>query len=203
MAAMLVLIGAREGQAQSDNTFALGANFSLRGYNDELVRGHNGLGLLWRFGRGDTGWSWQGALNWFSADIDQAIGGSTVRFGQLHVRPIMAGYGYNYRRGGQLFTASVVAGYAFVSMSLAPTAVDAYYDRLGARSVTLEPSNTFVVRPGFSVWHDLSERVGLNISTGFLVARPHVSVRSTLGEDERRIRADVFQVKIGVAYSIF
>src|SRR5437773_6249770 len=82
MAAMIVLIGAGEGRAQSANTFALGGNFSLRGFNDELVRGHNGPGLLWRFGRGDTGWSWQGALNWFSADIDQAIGGSTVRFGE-------------------------------------------------------------------------------------------------------------------------
>ena len=203
MTAMLVLIGVREGRAQSDNTFALGANVSLRGFNDESARGHNGPGLLWRFGRGDTGWSWQGALNWFSADVDQAIGGSSVRFGQLHVRPIMAGYGYDYRRGRQLFTASVVAGYAFVSMSLAPTAIDAYYDRLGARSVTLETPNTFVVRPGFSVWHDLSEKVGLNVSTGFLVARPRVVVRSTLGDDERRIRADMFQVKIGLAYSIF
>jgi hypothetical protein len=203
MAVMMVLVGAGEGRAQSGNTFALGANVSLRGFNDESARGHNGPGLLWRLGHGETGWGWQCALNWFSADIDQAIGGSTVRFGQLHVRPVMAGYGYDYRRGRRLFTASVVAGYAFVSMTLAPTASDAYYDQLGARSVTLETPNTFVVRPGFSVWHDLSEKVGLNVSTGFLVARPRVTVRSTLGEDERRIHADMFQVKIGLAYSIF
>jgi hypothetical protein len=203
LAAMIVLMGAGEGRAQSDNTFALGANVSLRGFHDESARGHNGLGLLWRLGHGDTGWGWQWALNWVSADIDQTIAGSTVRFGQLRVRPVMAGYGYSYRRGRQLFTASVVAGYAFVSMTPSPTAIDAYYDRLGARSVTVETSNVFVVRPEFSVWHDLSEKVGLNASTGFLVARPRVTVRSTLGEDERRIRADMFYVKIGLAYSIF
>jgi hypothetical protein len=200
---MIVLFAAREGRAQSDNTFALGANVSLRGFSDESVRGHNGLGLLWRFGQGETGWGWQGALNWFSADIDQAIAGSTVRFGRLHVRPVMAGYGYDYRRGRQLFAASVVAGYAFVSMTPSPTAIDTYYDRLGARSVTVETSNVLVVRPGFSVWRDLSEKVGFNVSTGFLVARPRVTIRSTLGDDERRIRADTFYVKVGLAYSIF
>jgi hypothetical protein len=203
MTAVLVLIGVRDGCAQSDNTIALGANVSVRGFSDKSARGHDGVGLLWRFGRGDTGWSWQWALNWVTSDINQAIAGSTVRFGEMHVRPVMVGYGWSYRRGPQLFTASVVGGYAFVSMALAPVAIDAYYDRLGARSVTLETSNAFVVRPGFSVWHDLSEKVGLNISTGFLVARPRVTVRSTLGEDRRHIRADMFQVKIGLAYSIF
>jgi hypothetical protein len=204
LAALLVLVGgSHSARAQSDNRFALGANFSLKALADESARGHRGIGLLWRFGEGDTGWGWHWALNWFHADIHQSIGGSTVEFGELHVRPLMAGYGYSYRRGRQLFTASLLGGYAFASLSLAPGAADAYYDRLGARSLSLNTSNPLVVRPGFSVWHDLSEKVGFNASVEFLVARPRVTILSTLGEDERRIRADTFQLKMGLVYSIF
>jgi hypothetical protein len=203
LVALLVFIGVSEAHAQSDNRIALGANFSIRGLVDESAHGHRGIGLLWRFGEGDSGWGWQWALNWFDADIRQSVGGSTVELGELRVRPIMAGYGYSYRRGRQLFTASILGGYAFASMSLTPDATDAYHDRLGARSLTLTTSNPLVVRPGFSVWHDLSDKVGLNISTAFLVARPQVTIRSTIGEDERRIRVDTFQLKIGLAYSIF
>jgi hypothetical protein len=202
LTALLVLLGSGV-QAQSDNRLAVGGNFSVRGLTDESARGHDGIGLLWRFGEGKTGWGWDWALNWYDADIRQPVGGRTVELGELHIRPIMAGYGYSYRRSRQLFTASLIAGYAFASLSLAPEATDAYYDRLGARSLSLKTSNPFVVRPAFSFWHDLSEKVGLNVSVAFLVARPRVTISSTLGDDERRIRADTFQLKMGLAYSIF
>jgi hypothetical protein len=203
LSVLLVLMSAAQVRAQSDNRVALGANFSVRKLVDESARGHSGIGLLWRFGEGETGWGWEWALNWYSADIRQPVGGTTVEFGELHVRPIMIGYGYSYRQGRQLYTASVVGGYSFTSMSLAPVAADAYYDRLGARSLSLRTSNPLVIRPGFSLWHDLNEKVGLNVSAGFLVVRPRVTISSTVGEDERRLRADTFQLKIGLAYSIF
>ncbi len=203
LSVLVVLVSAVQLRAQSDNRLALGANFSFRELVDDSASGHSGIGFLWRFGEGETGWGWEWALNWFSADIRQPVGGGTVEFGELQVRPIMLGYGYSYRRGRQLFSASLVGGYSFTSMSLTPVAIDAYYDRLGARSLTLRTSNPLVVRPGFSVWHDLNEKVGLNVSAGFLVVRPHVTVSSTVGEDERRLRADTFQLKIGLAYSVF
>jgi hypothetical protein len=200
---LLMLMSAAYVGAQSDNRLALGANFSARRLTDESASGHSGIGLLWRFGEGETGWGWHWALNWFDADVRQSVGGSTVQLGELHIRPIMVGYGYSYRLGRQLFTANLVGGYCFTSMSLAPAAADAYHDRLGARSVSLRTSNPLVVRPAFDAWHDLSEKVGLNASIGFLVVRPRVTVLSTLGEDERRLRADTLQLKIGLVYSIF
>ena len=198
-----VLIAASQAYAQTDNRLALGANVSVRGLHDELARGHRSVGFLWRFGDGHTGWGWHWGLNWFTAHIDHPIGGSTVELGKLQIRPFMAGYGYSYRHGRQLFTATLLGGYAFASMALAPVATDAYYDRLGARSLALDTSNTFVLRPGFSFWHDLDDKVGLNVSSAFLVARPRVTIRSTLGDQERRIRADTFQLKVGLVYSIF
>ena len=53
------------------------------------------------------------------------------------------------------------------------------------------------------MWYDLTKKVGLHGSVGYIVARPDVTVRSSLGEDRRGIRADQFMVKIGLAYSVF
>ena len=201
--AILVLIRAPEARGQSDNKFALGANVSLRDSTDTTTRGRDGVGLLCRFGQKRHGWKWDWALNWIVADINQPVAGSFVRLGELHVRPIMAGYGYDYRRGRQLYFGSVVGGHAFASMALAPVAVDAYHDRLGARSVSHETSNTLVVRPEIGVWHDLNDKIGLNVSASFLIARPRITVRTTLGADERTVHADMFQLRVGIVYSIF
>jgi len=202
LAILLLLFGSGV-HAQSDNRIALGANVSLRDTADAGVRGRDGVGLLCRFGSGDTGWGWDWGLNWVSADITRHIGGSLVQLGEMHLRPVMVGYGYDYRRGRQLYFASVVAGYAFVSMSLAPAAVDAYHDRLGARSVSVKTPNTLAVRPEIGVWHDLAEKVGVNVSASYLMARPLVTVRTATGEDDHHIRADMFQIKVGIVYSIF
>jgi len=190
-------------QAQSDNRIALGANVSLRDAVDTTVRGRDALGLLCRFGRGDTGWGWDWALNWISADINHLVGDSVVQLGEIHLRPVMVGYSYDYRRGRQLYFASVVGGYAFVSMTLAPEAVDAYHDRLGARSVRLDTPNTLAVRPEIGVWHDLARKVGLNVSANLLMARPRVMVQTATSTEERHVHADVFQIKVGLVYSIF
>ena len=51
--------------------------------------------------------------------------------------------------------------------------------------------------------YDVSKKIGLHGSVGYMVARPQVTVSSTLGDDKRRVRADMWQLKIGMAYSIF
>jgi hypothetical protein len=80
---------------------------------------------------------------------------------------------------------------------------DAYRDRLGARTITADASNTLVLKPEVSVWRDLSEKIGVRASVGYLIARPHIAVRSTLGEDKRRVNADMLMFKVGMVYSIF
>jgi hypothetical protein len=35
------------------------------------------------------------------------------------------------------------------------------------------------------------------------MARPEVTVTHSLGTDRRRVRADMFQMKVGLAYSVF
>lgn len=201
---LLALAPGRAAFAQSDGKFAVGGAFTMRLPTDsQTVNGSKGPGLLWRYGHGKTGWGWHWGLNWYSTDLDRTVGGFETELGELRVRPIMAGYGYTRVIRGAKITAAMLAGYAWTKMSLTPGAGDAYRDHLGARSVTADASNTLAAKPEVEVWFDLSKKVGLNVSAGYMIARPHVTVRSSLGDDERRVRADMVMLRIGAVYSIY
>jgi hypothetical protein len=203
---LLLLAPGRPAFAQSTGRFALGTEFAMRLPTTDpttTVHGNKGPGLVWRFGHGETGWGWQFGLSWFSAGLDRSVGGHDTALGELRVRPVMAGYGYTRVVRRTSVTAAVIAGYAVTRMSLASEAENAYQDRLGAHGVTVDASNTFTAKPEVSVWYDLSKKVGLNVTAGYMIARPTVTVRSSLGQDERRVRADMFMLRIGAVYSIF
>lgn len=189
--------------AQTGGKLALGADVSTRVSRNDDASGHVGVGLLWRFGHAKSGWGWHWGLNWYSTDLDRSIGGAAIDLGELHVRPVMAGYGYTHLFGRTAITATALAGYAYSSMSLTPAATAAFRDRLGAQSVSVDAANTLVFKPEVSAWYDINRKFGLKVSGGYMVARPRVTVRSTLGEDRRTVRADMLMLKAGVVYSIF
>jgi hypothetical protein len=43
------------------------------------------------------------------------------------------------------------------------------------------------------------KKIGLHVSTGYMIARPHVTVSSSIGDDRQRARADMLQMKVGLA----
>jgi hypothetical protein len=201
-------LGGGSAVAQTNNKFAIGGDFKIRATdrasNDDYAHGRLGPGLLWRFGHGHEGWGFHWGLNWYAVDIDRPIGGLVTELGELKVRPIMAGYGYSYRLKPRLsITGAVLGGYAFGSIGLVPSAVNAYERRLGSQSVTARASNTFVLKPELNVWYDLNKDFGLNVNAGYMIARPDVIVDTTTGQDKRTARADQFILKVGVVYSIF
>ena len=66
-----------------------------------------------------------------------------------------------------------------------------------------EATNAFAVKPEVQVWYDLNDRFALKLTGGYLIERPSVVITSSIGRDERSIRADAFVVTIGVVYSLF
>ena len=60
-----------------------------------------------------------------------------------------------------------------------------------------------MVNPEVIVWRDLTKRVGLRLSGGFMVARPSVTMITSAGEDKRSINADMAMITVGVVYKIF
>ena len=194
--------------AQTKNRFALGGEFKIRATDraaqDDYAHARLGLGPLWRFGHGHEGWGFHWGLNWYAIDIDRPIGGSATALGELKIRPFMAGYGYTYSMTRRLnITADVLGGYAFGSMGLAPTAIDAYRSRLGAQAITAKSSNTLVLKPEIGAWYDVNTKIGVNVNFGYIMARPDVTISSTASTDRRKVRGDQFILKAGVVYSIF
>ena len=99
--------------------------------------------------------------------------------------------------------AHALGGYAFNSISLAPTALDAYRTSLGAQWATADVSNTFVFKPEIGMWHNVNRKIGLNVNFGYMLARPSVTVTTAAGSETRTARADQFIIKGGIVYSIF
>jgi hypothetical protein len=190
-------------EAQTSNRVAVGLTFSPKRSPDESSRGGTGVGFLWRLGRGSEGWGWTSGLGWYSADLDQTIGGRPEAFGSLRVRPILAGYGYSKFFGRTRVSAKLLGGYAFNSFALHSSFGDAYRQSFGVDAIAADVSNSLALKPELSAWVDLSDRVGLYMSAGYMITRPTVTVRTSIGQDRRRVHADMVMLKIGAAYSIF
>jgi len=202
--AVSVLISTPErAEAQSEGQFALGLNIAALLTPDKGTTGQLSPGPLWRFGHGRDGWGWQFGLGWYSADLTQPLGDARAGFGELQVRPVLGGYGYSRRSGPLLATARLLTGYSFNSFTMLPTYDERYRAAFGAASVTSTVSNTLVLRPELSIWADLGRKVGMNVTVGYTVTRPAVTVDSSVGRDIRHIRADALALRVGAVYSLF
>ena len=188
------------------NRFAIGGEFKIktsdRSSREDYARGQLGPGLLWRFGTPKGGWGFHWGLNWYAVKLERPIGGRTTELGELHVRPLMAGYGYTRLIGRYSITADVLGGYAVGSIRISDPAVDAYRRTLGVRSAEANATNTFVLKPEIGVWYDVNKKVYINVNAGYMIARPDVIIETAAGADRRTARADQFVLKAGVVYSI-
>jgi hypothetical protein len=203
---VLIFLGcAPAASAQSKGRVAVGIGMGVRGSPDEGASAGLGRpGLIWRIGHGSEGWGVRYGLNWFSTQLHQPVGPANMELGRIRVRTIMGGYGYQKRIGRRtLVGGGVLAGYGLTSVNVNPQFEETYRRTLGVNSISVRTRNTFVLRPEMSVWIDLTEKMGLNISSNFMMARPEVTVFTPMGPDTRRVRADTFSLRVGAVYSIF
>jgi hypothetical protein len=203
IALLIVVSMAAAADAQTDNHIAIGAEWTERLSQGPGSHGDQGIGFTWRFGQSTEGWGWSYGLGWYSTDIDRAVAGRTVEWGELKVRPFMAGYGYTHVMRRSALTAELMGGYAFTAFDLKPAAIDAYVAGLGARSLSADVGNVLVVRPQLGFWYDVNRRIGVHVGAAYVIARPKIVVSSTIGDDAVRYKADSFTLKIGAVYSIF
>jgi hypothetical protein len=188
---------------QTDNRLAVGGSVTTRIAGSSAAAASSDVGFELRIGHEHDGWDWAYSFfGWFDTDIQQSPIVSPSDLGRLRIRPIMLGYGYTKVRGRAAVTTDLVAGYALNSFRLDPSTI-ADYQRRGASNIHGEATNTFVVKPELTLWYDLNRRVGFKVNGGYLVARPSVTIVSTLGRTTQSVRADTFLITLGVVYSIF
>ena len=198
---------AQSEQKTSENRFAIGAEFKVktsdRASQEDYAEGQLGPGLLWRFGTPKGGWGFHWGFNWYAVTLQRPIGGAVTELGELHVRPIMAGYGYTHLIRRYAITADVLGGYAIGSIKISDPALAAYQRALGVSSAEANATNTLVLKPEIGVWYDVNKKVFINVNAGYMFARPDVEIVTSAGTDVRKARADQFILKVGVVYSIF
>jgi hypothetical protein len=192
-----------EAQAQEHNSLAAGVNLTQRVAPDDDAHGGTSIGFKFRVGHSDTGWGWQYGLGWYSTNLDRSIGGRKIDLGRLRVRPVYGGYGYTRRLSERVsVSGKVLAGVAFTSFHITTAAVDAFH-ALPAESVEVKSGVIPVVKPEVSVWYDLNRRFGISADVGYSIARPKLTVSSSLGRETGRVRADALSFSTGLVYRIF
>lgn len=208
---LLLLAPSAHAQARNDtpykNRFAIGGEFKIktsdRASDEDYARGQLGPGLLWRFGESKSGWGFHWGLNWYAVKLERPIGDAVTELGELHLRPIMAGYGYTHKARRCSITADLLGGYAFGTIRISDPARTAYRRALGVASAEANATNTLVIKPEVGVWYDLTGKVFVNVNAGYMMARPDVEIETSAGSFGRKARADQFIVKVGIVYSIF
>jgi hypothetical protein len=211
IAVVVMLAPNAPASAQEDtdkrNRFALGAEFKIktsdRASQEDYARGQLGPGLLWRVGSSKPGWGFHWGLNWYAVKLERPIGGAVTELGELHLRPIMAGYGHTTIIKRYAITADVLAGYALGTIRISDLATAAYQRALGVPSAEANATNTLVWKPEIGVWYDMTKKLYINLNAGYMMARPDVEIVTAAGTDVRKARADQFILKVGVVYSIF
>jgi len=203
-AVLCALLPATAAHAQVDNRLALGMSVTNRLTDSPGTANNADLGFELRIGHEQRGWGWETSFfGWFDLGVRQSGTSLDADLGTLRMRPVMVGYGYTKVRGRATITADLVGGYSFNSLDLAPAAAADYQARTGARNVDGHAGNAFTLKPEVQIWYDLSDRFGLRLTGGYLLARPSVTISSSLGDDKRIVHAGVFLVTVGVVYSIF
>jgi hypothetical protein len=121
----------------------------------------------------------------------------------LNVRPFLAGYGYAHRFGRVRVSANLLGGIAFSSLSAHPGYETGFGRIIARQPLEFDVSNALVLRPEVTAWIDLNRTIGLNVTAGYMVARPSVTLRTSRGLERRMLDADVLSLKIGAVYSVF
>jgi|SRR4051812_15641171 len=199
-----ILLSAPGVFAQTDSRLAVGASVTTRVATSEEAGSGAAINFEWRIGHAIPGWGPQVSLfSWFDTDVQRPIGTGVLDPGHIRIRPLLGGYGYTWVRRRTAITADLVAGYSLNSFRLDRAALDEYERLLGATGIDSEATNAWCIKPEIQAWYDINNRFGLKLNGGYLIARPSLVVRSSLGEVVVPVHADTFLITAGLVYSLF
>jgi len=132
-------------------------------------------------------------FDWYQAEGRAPEDSAETR---IRIKPIMGGVGYTWRGSRVSISPSIVAGYAFNSVSISGTTP-------AVTALAVDIGNSFAWRVGASAWFDLTERVALNVSAGRLMTGLRLTVLEDGRLDRRDASGDTTILRAGLAYRIF
>ena len=196
-------------QGQTGRHVSLGIGVGVHKYvDDSFSRKNPGVSLLYRLAwsiKTKDGWTWEprAGLDMASTNFGSSVGGSDIHIGKLRAIPIMAGIGRSYRHGRVKAGISIEAGPSFNHFAIDGSARRAYQDRLGIDLESVTAKNSLAVRPGTSIWYDLSSRLGLHGSVGYFYNRPTTTTTAGGTASSEKWKTDYVSFSAGFAVGVF
>ena len=151
------------------------------------------LSPLIRLGSG-SGFGPAIGFDWFQADV-QSRGTSGAVLSRVHVKPVMVGVSYTLATDRFSVSPSIVGGPSFNSLTIIDTGV--------AAGVPVEVDNSLAWRSGVSVWFELSRRLALNVSSGYVVTRLRITQLEGGRLEKHRESGNTAIAHAGLAYKLF
>jgi hypothetical protein len=161
-----------------------------------------GVAFVYRWHSFHSGWGPSFGIDWHSTDFNHSFGSVDAPFGTLRTRALLLGYGHTQRIHRFSASASVSGGYSFNDFSTAGAAGPAAA-AAGVSLVGVSIGNSAVLRPDVAVWYDVFRHVGVGVSAAYLVSRPTETMTTAIGSQSQRLRADAFELTVGVAVGVW
>ncbi len=202
LSVLFVACLAAPARGQSEAVLGVGACITSDDPTGRLGQSATSIGPLFRIKLG-AGVGPTIGFDWYAVGVEAPVGDKTMYVGRVRVRPVMAGIAYNLNRGKYWLSASVVGGYAFNRLTAIDQARAAFQSNLGASSVALDATNSFVWRPQLGVWYDVAPRVGITASIARIGVHPTLRVRTNAGIERIPLDATSMVLTFGMVYGVF
>jgi hypothetical protein len=201
-AILLVLASGSAALGQNDSVVGVGGGMSFFAATDPNVDTRPGLGLVGRLRRG-TGLGFSLGFAWFTSDVRTDVEGEVVPLGAIAVRPVMAGASYTRQFHRFALTTGIVGGWSFNSIAQTPAQQKVYREAIGMPDASLTVSNTWVFKPGVTLWCELDNHFGAYASVGYSMVRPTVTTHSAGGQRGETVNLSAGVLAFGFSYGVF
>jgi hypothetical protein len=142
-------------------------------------------------------WGPDFGFGWFSADLIGPLDG------RVTVRPLLGGYGYTMVQGKFRTHVAALTGPAFVKVKVNDAERAVWAASLGIPVDGVDVKNSWVVKPGVRVVYSIRPRIGIFGSADYEFARLTMQVRTGAQTTERKVKADLVNLKVGVRFGVF
>jgi hypothetical protein len=145
-----------------------------------------------------TGRKFPFSFSSYSGDLETAD--SNTAFGRFKSRQIMSGIGYQWVRGKMIYSTQLGIGYAFNQVSLDPGAGLAFGV---TEPVTVDVSNSFVVRPQAKAEYFLHRKVSVRGTLSYTYTDPDVVITTATRQFTREWRPHHMKFDVAVGFFPF
>lgn len=118
-------------------------------------------------------------------------------FGRIRARQIMSGIGYSWVHGKMVYGAQMGVGYSFNSITLDPGVSQAFGV---SEPVSVELSNSWVLRPQVKAEYFLHRKVSLRTQLGYTITNPNVVVHTATQSFEHNWNPNHVQLSFAVGF---